>query len=117
MVKLTGKLKAGTLIESLIAMIIIIVCMSISAIIYTNVLDSDKQYLKLKAEQLLNQEALTIKSTKDFMDSEIKIGDWLIKRKIENYSQTKNLLKLSLTAINNHRNIIIERDELILVEE
>lgn len=103
--------------ESLIAMIITIVCMSIAAIIYTNVLDSDKQFLKLKASQLLDQEAFTIKSTKDFIDSEIKTGDWTIKRNFENYSQTENLLQLSLTAINNISNIAVERDELIIIEE
>ncbi len=117
MVTLTHKLKAGTLMESLIAMIIIVVCLSISAIIYTNVLDSDKQYLKLKASQLLNQEALAAKSKKDFLDSEFKTGDWTIKKKFEVYEQTQNLLKMSLTAINSNNSTVIERNELILLEE
>lgn len=117
MVTLTIGLKAGTLMESLIAMIIIIVCISISAIIYTNVLDSDKQYLKLKANQILNQEAVAAKSKRDILDTEIKSGDWTIKKKFEVYTQTENLLKLSLTAINNNSNVVVERNELIVLEE
>ena len=103
--------------ESLIAMIVIIICLSISAIIYTNVLDSDKQYLKLKASQLLNQEAITAKSKKEFLDSEILAGDWTIKRKFEVYAQTENLVMMSLTAINSNGVIVVQRNELILANE
>lgn len=117
MAKLTRKLKAGTLMESLIAMIIIIVSISVSAIIHTNVLDSDKQYFKLKASQLLNQAALNAKHELNFLDAETQNGDWTITKKVEPYGQTVNLFKLSFRATNSNSSTIVERNELILVEE
>ncbi len=103
--------------ESLIAMIIIIICISISAVIYTNVLESDKQYLKLKGRQLLNHIAINAKSKKEYLDSELKSDDWTITKKLQVYEQSTNLFQLSLTAKKNNSNIVIEHNELIVIEE
>ncbi len=95
MVQLNRKLKASTLMESLIAMVIIVVCMGVSAMIYSNVLDSDKQRIQLKAYMLLNTEAIQTKTEKSFIDSEKLVGDWTIKKTVELYPQTENVYKLS----------------------
>jgi hypothetical protein len=114
--KLTKKLKAATLMESLIAMIIIIVCFGIGTMIYSNVLSSDKQRLKLKAILLLNQEAASIKKEHLFIDGEKQQGDYLIKRMIKKMNQTENVYILSLVAVNKEGKIIGTRNELIIVD-
>jgi hypothetical protein len=116
MVKLNFKLKATTLMESLVAMIIIVVCFGVATMIYSNVLDSDKQRLQLKAMLLLNQQSIEIKKEKKFIDGEEVNGEWTIKRSIEHYQQSENLYQLTLSVIGKEENIIAKRNELIIIE-
>jgi hypothetical protein len=116
MVKLDKKLKATTIIESMIAMIIIVICFGIGTMIFNNILSSDKHRQELKAMLYLNQEAIEIKKEKIFLDNEKQIGEWTIKSKIEKYEQTENLIKLELLAINSKGKIIAKRNELIVIE-
>ncbi len=97
-------------------MIIIIVCFGAATMIYSNVLNSDNQRVQLKASLLLNEEAIGIKMEKNFIDSEKQVGDWTIKKTVELYSQTENVYKLSLSAVNKSGKIIAVRNELILIE-
>ncbi|MGQ0827042.1 MAG: type IV pilus modification PilV family protein [Bacteroidota bacterium] len=116
MVKLNHKLKASTLVESLIAMVILVVCLGVGTMIYTNVLDSGKQRKRLKALFLINKESMEIKSGKDFLDTEKQIGDWTIKRTVEKFDQAENLYKLELSVIDQNKKTIAVHNELILVE-
>ena len=114
--KLEKKLKAATLIESLVAMIIIVVCLGVGTMIYSNVLSSDKQRLKLKAILMLNKEAQQIKTEKLFLDGEKQIGDYIVKIEIKKYNQTENLYSLILIALNKEGIVIGSRNELIFTE-
>jgi Tfp pilus assembly protein PilE len=116
MVGMKSKLKAATLFESLIAMIIIIVCFGVAVMIYTNVLNSDKQRSELTAILLLNKEAVEFKKEKKFIDDEKKVGDWNIKKTIQLYEYTKNVYHLQLMAIDKNGNTIATRNELITIE-
>lgn len=116
MAQLNHNLKAATLMESLIAMILIVVCFGVATMIYTNVLDSDKQRLHLKAILILNKKAIETKTKKEFLDSEEQAGDWTIKKIIEHYPETENLYKLTLTALSKSGKTIAIRNELILTE-
>lgn len=116
MVKLNHALKAATLMESLIAMIIIVVCFGIATMIYSNVLDSDKQRLQLKAILVLNEVAIETKNGKTFVDSEKQIGNWVIKKTVEKYPQTENVYTLTLSVIDRNGKTIAIRNELIPIE-
>jgi len=116
MVKLNHTLKASTLLESLIAMIIIVVCFGVATMIYSNVLDSDKQRLQLKAILVLNQEAIETKIEKKFLESEKQIGDWTIRKTVEKYPQTENVYSISLSVIDRNGKVIATHNELMLIE-
>lgn len=116
MAQLNHNLKAATLMESLIAMIIIVVCFGVATMIYTNVLDSDKQRLQLKAILILNKKAIESKTKKEFLDSEEQAGDWIINKTVEQYSGTENLYQLNLAVKDRNGKIIAIRNELILME-
>ncbi len=116
MEKLGLKLKAGTLIESLVAMVIIIVCLGVGTMIYSNVLNSDKQRFKFKAILMLNKEAEQIKMEKNFIDVEKMIGDYMIRKIIMKISQSENLYRLSLIVFDKSGKPIGVRNELIFTE-
>lgn len=116
MVKLNSKLKASTLMESLIAMVIMVVCLGVGTMIYTNVLDSDKQRNQLKALLIINEETNKVKAEKTYLDDEKQAGDWTIKRTVEKYEQTDNLYQLTFSVFDRDKKMIAVQHELIPVE-
>lgn len=98
-------------------MIIMVVCLAVGTMIYTNVMDSDKQHKQLKAMLLLNKEALDVKAGNTYLDSEKQSGDWTIKKTIVKYDQTENVYELSISAIDQDKKIIAVRNELVTVEK
>jgi Tfp pilus assembly protein PilV len=110
------KLKAATLLESLIAMIIIVMCLSIGTMIYSNILSSDKQRIQLKAMFILNSEAQQTKTEKSFLDAEKQVDEWNVKKTVEHYDQTENLYRLSITITDKDGKVVATRNELISTE-
>lgn len=116
MVKLNYHLKASTLIESLISMVLIVVCFSVAVMIYINVVDNDRQRTRLNAILILNEEALQIKKEKNFLDDEKTINNWILKKTVERYAETSNIYTLSLVIKDKEGKIIATRNELISME-
>jgi hypothetical protein len=114
MAKLKKKLKASTLIESLIAMLVIMLCFSIAVMIYLNVVRSDKLYQKNTANFILNEIAIQTKKEKKFIDESLKEGQFLIQKNVEKYQDTANLYRLHILAFNTRNEIIGEYNELII---
>jgi ABC-type lipoprotein release transport system permease subunit len=116
MVKLDQRLKASTLIESLISMVLIVVCFSVAVMIYISVVDNDKQRIKLKATLMLNEQVLQIKKEKNYLDDEKTINNWIIKKTVEHYAETSNVYRLSIVVIDKEGKTIAIRNELISME-
>lgn len=109
-------LKASTLVESLFAMVIIVVSLGVGTMIYSNVLNSDKQVLKLKAMSVLDQQAALTKTEKSFIDAQQQFENWNIKKTLLLYDQTTNLYQLTLSVSDTSGHIIAVRNELIFTE-
>ena len=116
-VLINSKLQASTLIESLIAMIIIVLSIGISAMIYSSILSSDKEFIKLKANKLIDAECVKTKTQQLFVDSEVKIDEFVIEKKISLYNDTENLYQISFMATDVNGNTIAIRNELIINDE
>lgn len=107
------KLKAATLMESLVAMVIVLACCGIAAMIYVNVMDSGNEREKLKAHLMLNEAAIKTKNEKLFLDEEIQ-GEFItIRKRITPYKEQADLSLLVLTAIDADGNIVEARKEII----
>lgn len=110
------KLKAATLIESIIAMVIIVLSLGITTMVYNNVIQSDKQREQLKGRMLINNELVYIKKNKKYVDDEKVYGDYLIKSKVKPYDQSDDLYRLSLSVENAKGLLITEYNELLIIE-
>lgn len=110
------KLKAATVMESLVAMIILIICLGIATMIYSSILTGDQQRKRLHATLLANEEAMLVKETNNFLDNEHQKGDWIIKRTLEKYKDSGNLLMLSVSIMDADRKTIYTQRELIIAE-
>lgn len=116
MVKLNEHLKASTLLESIIAMVIVLVCFTIATMIFVNITNSDKQRLKLKALTVLNREAIETKKSNLLLDEEKIIHPFTVKKVVERFPETDNLYKLLLIAKDSTGKTIAVRNELITSE-
>ena len=116
MAELTKKIKAATMLESMVAMVIIVVCLGIGAMIFVNVLNNDKGRILLKALLLLNRQSAVIKSEKLFIDGESVEDGYTIQRTFVKYNDTENLFRMRLKALDENGKTVFERNELILTE-
>lgn len=107
------KLKATTLIEVLVAMIIILLSFGTGMMIYNNILNSDNGYEKMKSRLILNEIAIETKKEKTFFDEIKEEETFTIHKSIEQYKDKKNLSLLHLKAFNKQGRLIAEKKELI----
>lgn len=111
------KLKGATIMESLVAMILIMVCFGIGTMVFVNVLNNDKSRLRLKAILLLKEESNNLKAAQLYFDSERKEGGWIISWEFEKYNEVDNLLHMKLKVIDEKGNLVAEQDELVVESE
>lgn len=100
--------------ESLIAMVILVVCFGVGTMIYSNVLDSDMQRLKLKGILILNNEAVEIKQSQNYIDGEKMVGDHLLSFTFEKQEGAEHLYKFILELKNKEGKLISTRKEMII---
>src|SRR3954469_7199179 len=108
------KLKAATMLESMVAMVITVVCLGIGTMIFVNVLNNDKDRISLKALLMLNNESNRIRTEKKFIDGEEEREGFILKRTFEKYNETGNLLQVTLQLLDANGRLVLERKELIL---
>jgi len=116
MVKINKRFKATTILESMVAMVIAVVCLGIGTMVFVNVLNSDKDRSSLRADLLLNRISLQLKRAKLFIDGEEKAENLIIRKTFEKYGDTDNLLQMTLQALDENNKLLFERKELILEE-
>ncbi len=84
------KIKASTLQESIIAMTIILICVSVGLMIFINVVRSDKAIDRLKANLLKKETLLITKVEKSFVEDEIERDGFIIKKNIYKFTSGNN---------------------------
>lgn len=116
MALLTKKIKAATLIESLIAMVIVMLCFGIAITVYVNVISSGNQAQKLRSRLLLKKIAVETKQSRVFLDEKITLDEVVVQKKITPYNGMKNLVQMNLKAYSNTEKLLSEYNELVPVQ-
>lgn len=113
MALLNTKLKGTTLIESLIAMVVVMLCFGIATTVYVNVITSGNQVQKLKSQLLLKKIASETKQNRLFLDKKTSSDEIIVEKKIIQYGGMKNLLQLNLKAYTKNEKLLSEYNELV----
>jgi hypothetical protein len=109
-------LKSSTLIESLTAMVIVLLSFGIGTTIFSNVTSSSPLNEKTRAEILLKEVAAQTIHEKKFLDSETESAGIKIVKKVSPYNGANGLSILSIKALNRSNKVIAERNQLIFSE-
>ena len=116
---LKTKLKAATLIEAIVSMVIVTIetiAFGIGMMIYLNILRTTDYQRKLEARLLLNEIAIQTRKDKSFIDEVIENPKMRIRKSIIPYKNSENLGLLYLVAFDKQDKQLAERKELIFIE-
>ena len=109
------KVKSSSLLETIIAMVIIMVVFGISIMIYVNITSSTFSTQKIKTDLLLKQLAITTLEKKSYFDETIEYEIITIDKQVQKYNDTDDVLLMTLTAYNKQQDTIAQRKQLLLV--
>ena len=115
--KFPKQIKGSTLIETLVAMIVILISWVFCGIIFANILNSGNNHQTFRAHTLLNQIAIKTKSEKKFIDETLEDNNIAIQKSIRSYNGIKDLYLQSITATDDMGKVLAEYKELIFIPE
>lgn len=107
------KLKASTILESIIAMVIISAVFSISMMTVERVMNSYRVALDYRVHMALLEVATSTKTTHQFLDRSIDSTDFRIEQSLLPYASYSDVYVLSLKAYSLSDQLIIEWKELV----
>lgn len=110
----THKVKGSTLIETLIAVVIILTCFSIAMMFFMKLNQSSFTKQHLKAEQLVKQQLYNSLKTENYIDDNFTEEDFTISQTIEPYKNYPNLFILKVEALNKNNKTLASRKQVII---
>lgn len=115
------KLEAFTIMESMMALIIIMISFTAGITLYLTILQGDAFPLKTKAKNILNNVYLETKNEQRFLDESLEKEGFIIEKKMFPYKgyqgviNHQNLYQLTLQAFSPNNDLIAEQEHLIYV--
>jgi hypothetical protein len=111
------KLKAATIVEALVSLVVIAMAFSTSIFIYVNVTKADNMREKLHAGIILRHVALHTQQYGSYDQAEIELGNGKILKNVTSYKNYNNAYLLQLYYLNGRGDTVGKYQELIQVEK
>lgn len=109
----SDRLNGYVLLESMIAMVIVMLCFAVATVIYNNVVNGSRYRLKVIARLELEAEAFRTKQEKIFLDETIEADEFSIERRIIPYPGTNGTVRLLLEAYAPDHHLLSRYEELL----
>lgn len=115
------KLDAFTIVESIMAMIVIMISFTAGMTVYLSILKGDAFPLKTKAENILNLLFLETKNQKHFLDETLNQDGFVIEKKVLRYKtfhgifNQENIYQISFKAYASDETLIAEQEHLVFI--
>lgn len=108
------KLKASALLESLLAMLIIVTIFCLSFFVFANIIRSNNFSQRIQLKNLLNSYVFVAKQERIYLDEQIEIQNNItIVKKFIPYQNYADLILMEIIAINDKGKNIIGIKEII----
>lgn len=115
--KLITSISGSTLVETLVAMIIVMLAFGIGMMIYLNVIQSSSALQKLNAQLQMNQIAIETIEDSLFAENEYTLKTMKIIKTLQAHNAVSDKLKLlKLEAFDGNGKKLGERKELVITE-
>jgi hypothetical protein len=107
------KLKGYVLLESMIAMIIVMMCFGFSVMIYNTVVMGTQNKLKVLARICLENEAIKSKKQNRLVDEDADYNEFRIEKRISSFANSETIFLLHCSAITPGGIVLAEYKEII----
>ena len=108
------RVKASSILEVLIAMIIILLVFGIAMMISANVLRSSLSVNKIKAQALLHELLMKAEQTKENTTQTFTLNGFRLEQEINVTALNKNLMEIHLTAYDENQEKVGELQTLLI---
>src|ERR1700753_4058877 len=95
---ITGKVRASTIVEAVISMVIILVVFGIAMMIYTNVNLMSLSVKKIKAQAVLRETLIRAEKAQYASTQSFNTGDFRIDQDVKSFNDDTLLSEIHLTA-------------------
>ncbi|MBY0426789.1 MAG: hypothetical protein K2Q22_14230 [Cytophagales bacterium] len=112
-----SRLKAATLIEIMVALLIISIVFTITLNILLKVSQSGYTLSKIKAIQEIKRTSFKTKNERRFIPEELHLEGFVIKKNIKPYPTDTALLELSIAAYSMEGKLIYQQKEIVKPRE
>jgi Tfp pilus assembly protein PilE len=113
---ITKKVRASTILEVVIAMVVIILVFGIAMMIYTNVMRMSLSVKKLKAQAILQETLLIAEQNTKNSNQTLTVGDFRVEEEVKTYQNDNHLSEIHLTAYDANQQKIAELQKVIISE-
>ncbi|WP_205511069.1 hypothetical protein [Longitalea arenae] len=107
------RLAAATIIETIVAMVIILVVFGITTSVLVQTSVRSFSIKKIKAAQLINTCFIKTTNEKAFMNEEIVMEEFVIRKEVQNYKDNEQLLAVTIIVSDNSKNELLSEQRLI----
>ena len=107
------RLSAATIVETLVAMVIILVVFGITTTVLVQTSVSSFSVKKIKAAQLVNTLFAKSINEKAFFSEEVNLDGWVIKKDVQPYYRNNNVLAIRITVLDNDSKELDKEQRLI----
>lgn len=114
---LDRRVKASTVLEVIVSMVIIIVVFGTAMMIYANVSRMSVSAQKIKAQGILNQVMKNMKDVGPGSNQESIIDGFTVERSVKYYNENDKLFEVDLMAYDENKQLLAEIHELIATDE
>ncbi|MDP9080024.1 MAG: hypothetical protein M3O71_21570 [Bacteroidota bacterium] len=112
--KLTNRVKASSILEVIVSMVVIVIVFGIAMMIYANVLRVSPSAKKLRAQAILENEMLKAEHSTDSLAQFVTIDDFRIDEELKPYPDNADLSIVHLAAFDQNQQKIAELQKIIL---
>jgi len=112
--RIATRVKASTILEVVVSMVIIIAVFGIAMMIYANVIRTSLSGQKIKAQAVLSQVMKNMGSAELSSNQGSVIEDFTVERSVKPYSGNSKLLEIDLKAYDKNHLPLAELHQLII---
>jgi Tfp pilus assembly protein PilV len=112
--KLKSRVKGSSILEVVIAMVVIVAIFGIALMIFSNVMRSSLTVKKIRAQAIAQQLLLTTEAQRSFTDTAFLSGDLQIERRSGSYTQNTDLAEIRVTALDSNKDTLVSAAKIII---
>ncbi|MFH0896227.1 MAG: hypothetical protein V2A54_17475 [Bacteroidota bacterium] len=114
---LKRKLKGFTIIETLVALLVIMLCFGIGGLIITQTIKSDNCAQHSRALLLIKEMRMNAKNSSVYMDDEFSKEGIRIKKTVNPFGSFQNLVQVNYSAYDNEAKKIMEISDIEMTDQ